>query len=434
MPGAGITMANTPDRVPTRLLDLTRLLSRAGHGALTGVDRVELAYLDALLERPGRCLFLIRAARRHILLDRDGARALRERISGALAWGRADLRSILSPRLSRAQRRARSDARRLALGHGRLPRLLRRHAPEGGEYYNTGHSNLDAAGLRTLAAAGFAVNVLLHDTIPLDYPQFQRPGTPERFARKLQAVAAHADRVICNSEQTQEDVLRHLAALGARPATVVAHLGFGPLADPAAATRDDAPARPYFVVLGTIEPRKNHALLLDVWELLAQDAGQAGGALPTLLILGQRGWNNEEIFARLDASPLRGRAIVERAGVSDAEVARLVAGAEAMVFPSVAEGFGLPPLEAAALGTPVLCAPLRVYREFLGDFPVYLSADDAYAWRDEILRRSRNLRDLKDRKSGAAKPAIALPAWSGHFHKVFGEAGCEQNDSGSNRA
>ncbi|MGR3467297.1 MAG: glycosyltransferase, partial [Shimia sp.] len=144
--------------------------------------------------------------------------------------------------------------------------------------------------------------------------------------------------------------------------------------------------------------RKNHALLLDIW---------ARGERSPLVIAGGRGWRNEGVFARLDAGVA---GVMERASLSDAHLAYLMANAAALLMPSHVEGFGLPPVEAASLRTPVLCADLAVYREVLGDIPVYLPPDDPYAWEQEIA---------KIEQAPRRAPPFDPPTWRDHVNLVL---------------
>ncbi|MES2433261.1 MAG: glycosyltransferase family 1 protein [Pseudomonadota bacterium] len=383
---------------PARLLDLTRLMSRLGKGPMTGVDRVEYAYLDQFLRLDTPCLGLVRTALGFLLLDRTAMTALRD---GSLDLTRNDLIGRIAWRRDPARGLAEAALRRLAIARctkRSLTRLLKRNLPPGSSYFNIGHANLDDRSLRQVHAAGLKIAVLVHDTIPLDHPEFARPDTVDPFRRKMQVVATHADLVIHTTQATRALTEAQLARLGRVPDGITANLGV-PVAQPIAT---DAPKQPYFVTLGTIEPRKNHALLLDLWAQMPNPPG--------LLILGGRGWSNHEVFARLDALP-PDSPIKERSGLSDAEVAFLLQGAQALLFPSHAEGFGIPALEAAALGTPVVTSNLLVFQELLGEFAVYLDVADVYSWMETIGQ----LRDA----SRTNRKAMVPPAWAEHFKLVL---------------
>ena len=394
----------------TRLLDLTRLTRRAGR-VLTGVDRVEYAYLRELLVRPDPVFGLVRSAFGFILLDRAALADFRDRLDAG-HWGKRDWFARIKPGLDQTRLRAEADLRRVSLDRchpRRLGRMLAKHLPQDVHYLNVGHSNFSSrvvSGLRRLNAVRIAV--LVHDTIPLDHPGFQRPKVPARFAGFLRRVGRAADLVICNSAQTRDDVRRHLAGEGRLPDCVVAHLG---VAVPNAGTAPDGPwNRPYFVALGTIEPRKNHALLLDIWDRFASDTDA-----PDLLVLGNRGWRSKAVLDRLDAPP---RGVHERGGLRDDQVFALLQGSAGLLFPSLAEGYGLPPQEAAALGVPVLCNTLPIYQEVLGEIAVYADAADRYLWTTKIKELAEAYRA---RQNGTAKavPRFDPPSWTDHFNTVL---------------
>ena len=363
---------------------------------------------------------MCRTATGYVLLDRQGARVLASRLAGAVTWGGPDLAGFLSRKIPAPRRRAEADLRRLSVARGRrgrLARLLRAHLPRGTAYLNVGHSNLGPEVFEAWRSLPDArVSVLVHDTIPLDFPRFQRPGAPERFEAMLRRVGASADLAIYNSEATRAASETWFARWGRVPPGVVAHLGVWPAPpDPAALPPGLSLPHPYFLALGTIEPRKNHALLLDVWQALSAELPPED--LPGLVIVGSRGWENEEVFRRLDAlSPKAG--IVELSNLSDGAVTALIDGAAALLFPSRAEGYGLPPMEAAARGTPTICANLPVYREILGDYPVYADPDDVYFWKQSI----RNLAEsMQAGQSGEGTRHVPpdLPDWSSHFGVVL---------------
>lgn len=412
MPGGGTKLAtirNNPP--PARLLDLTRLISRAGRTP-TGVDRVELAYLTELLTQDVPLFALVRTSLGYVLLDPDGAAAIAARFSGAQAWGLPDRLSRLTRSKSQTVRQAESDLRRYALARCRprgISKLLGRHLPRGTAYVNVGHSNLSD---RTLQAVrhgiGGQIAVMIHDVIPLEFPQYQRPGTPERFRLLLKRVRAQADLVIYNTADTRARAQAQMEQWGPLPEGIVAHLGVAvPQPRPQEIPAGLDLSRPYFVALGTVEPRKGHDLLLDVWQDLPDPPG--------LMICGARGWNNEAVFQRLDALPRNGP-IRELSGLSDGAIAALLLGSRGLLFPSRAEGFGLPPAEAAALGVPVVCSDIPALREILQDNAVYLEETDRYQWRNKLLSLLRI--EIDDRNSGR-RTSFVPPDWAQHFNFVL---------------
>lgn len=136
--------------------------------------------------------------------------------------------------------------------------------------------------------------------------------------------------------------------------------------------------------------------------------------MPTLFIVGNRGWQNAEVFKRLDAKPA---GVIELNNLSDRAMAALLQGATALLFPSHAEGFGLPPVEAAAAEVPVLCSDLPVLREVLGSYPTYLSPTNLDAWEGAVLKMVRCAKEIR-RTNLPADERILLPNWDNHFKIV----------------
>lgn len=383
----------------------------------TGVDRVELAYLHHLAHRPEPLFAIARTTLGYVLLDGDGVDQITRRIDGVLPWGMADRLSKLARSKPPPVRQAESDLRRFALDRCRprqLPRMLARHLPVGVSYLNTGHSNLTD---RMLWGVHHGVKgrvaVLIHDVIPLDFPQYQRPGTVDRFRAMLRRVWGAADLVIYNSQHTQERAEHYMADWGAVPPGVVAHLGVDvPRPDRTALPPGLDQARPWLVMLGTIEPRKGHDLMLDIWPGLQAELGPD---TPQLLIIGRRGWNNDAVFSRLDHLPADGL-VHEFSGLDDAAVTALLAGSQGLLFPSRAEGFGLPPVEAAALGIPILSSDLPVIREVLGDIPVYVSDMGRYPWQNAVKSL---IREQETYRSSTGEDDFVSPTWQDHFNTVL---------------
>lgn len=398
----------TPDMAQARLLDLTRSMRRAGRVA-TGIDRVELAYLEQFLQDDVPVFGLLRSPFGYLLVDRIGLSDLFDKIHGVIDWARADFWSSIWPRRSASAKRAESDIRRLAVDRStrhRLRVLLARNLPQGYAYFNVGHSNVTERVLRAVKQSGGDIHAMMHDVIPLEFPQFQRPGTVVPFRIKMQLLRGFADRIIYNSQDTQKRCEEQMLAWGKPPPGIVAHLGVR-VAPPdlAAVPSNTLPDRPYFIYVGTIEPRKNHAFLLDLWDQMGADA-------PPLLICGGRGWNNEAVFKRLDQMRPLG-VVRELPELSDAAISALVRGAAGMLFPSHAEGFGLPPLEAVQLGTRVLCNDLPVLHEILGDLAHFIPVSEPDLWVRNIKKWE------KIQPSAKIRDGIPGPTWDDHFKTVL---------------
>ena len=133
-----------------RCLDITRLVSRLGRGAATGVDRVELAYLRVLVADPVPLFLLTRTALGFVLVGPDGASRALAAFQRDRLWGRADLIGRLTRKAHPLKRRAESDLRRWAAARcrrGALARMLAARLPAGTEYFSVGHSNLSEEAL-----------------------------------------------------------------------------------------------------------------------------------------------------------------------------------------------------------------------------------------------------------------------------------------------
>jgi glycosyltransferase involved in cell wall biosynthesis len=264
-----------------------------------------------------------------------------------------------------------------------------------------------------LRRGGAAFIPLVHDLIPATHPEYARPGVAMQHLQRLATVASLADGIIVNSAATATVLKPHLVRQAACPRVLVAPLGIEPMAHGASGPRG---APPYFVTVGTIEPRKNHMLLLHLWR---DFAAKWGPAAPRLVIIGRRGWENENVLDLLERCTLL-RGLVEEVGSApDAEVASLLAGSRALLFPSFAEGYGLPLAEALALGAPAICSDLPALREVGGDVPEYLDPLDGAGWRRMVLDYAAP--GSRARAAQLARlDAWSAPCWKDHFAAVDG--------------
>lgn len=151
---------------------------------------------------------------------------------------------------------------------------------------------------------------------------------------------------------------------------------------------------PYVLVVSRVDGRKNHKTLLAAFEQLV-----AEGAPHRLVVAGPDGHGSAEFDALLDASHARER-VVRLRSVPDRDLAALYAGAAAFAFPSLDEGFGLPPLEAMACGAPVVASDIECLRETLGEAALFVAPLDTGGWHAalrEVLGEAELAEDLRAR-------------------------------------
>jgi glycosyltransferase involved in cell wall biosynthesis len=172
--------------------------------------------------------------------------------------------------------------------------------------------------------------------------------------------------------------------------------------------------KPYFVILSTIEPRKNHLLLLHIWRKLFKTLGTDA---PHLVIIGQRGWECENAVDLLDRCEALKQVVTEISNCSDADLVTYLHHCQALLFPSFIEGYGLPVIEALSLGAPVIASDLAVFREIAGEVPEYIDPLDGRQWEDVILdyaqynsrRRAAQMTRMKQLKA---------PTWDNYFTQL----------------
>jgi len=390
------------------LLDVSRLIACARRRTPSGIDRVEAAYVRRWLREPPRSVTFV--ARSPL---RDFAAVPRALVADLHAcmervWTGADRDQAAA---TEARRIARRSALSLAfgIGSGQVTEKLR--SERRSALLVVSHRLMEQPEpIARLRRKGAAFIPLMHDLIPATHPEYARPGVAMQHLRRLATAARHADGILVNSAATRDALLPHLVGQDQVAPIRVAPLGL----DLPAVGSADAPLGPYFVAIGTIEPRKNHLLLLHLWRDFAQKFGPAA---PRLLLVGRRGWENENILDLLERCTLLRGLVEERGELPDCEVAGLLRGARALLFPSFAEGYGLPLAEALACGVPAICSDLPALREVGGSVPEYLDPLDGAGWRRAVL-------DYAEPDSNAHRAQMVrmrqwrAPNWDSHFQAV----------------
>jgi len=183
----------------------------------------------------------------------------------------------------------------------------------------------------------------------------------------LRAYAHKASHILTISEHSKQDIVR-LLGIPPEKATV-AFPGVDPCFRPISDTDALAPTlqhykilRPFVLFVGTLEPRKNIATLLKAYE----SARSTNASNHQLVIVGRKGWLHNGILETIELLGLRDRVILT-GPVPDPDLVHLYNAAELFVYPSLYEGFGLPPLEAMACGTPTITSNAGALPEVVGD-------------------------------------------------------------------
>lgn len=411
------------DDRPRVLLDVTRLLLRGRYAHATGIDRVVLAYARWLLATPefdvtpvftwrGRLVWPSRRWIRTIMANAmPQSNGEGDEEAGTHAW-RALQRRLAHPVGGPPMRADRSRRRRMAsiLPHAQLAAsvlLGRSRSPSPGScYLNVGHSGLEHPGfISRLAASGVAPIVMIHDLIPIEFPEYCTPRATRRHARRLREALVHAHAILANSQTTEVDIKRYAVANGLRaPPIRPIYLGLEPaFMGTTTAVQPNRP--PYFIAVGTIEPRKNIEFLLALWRQLAE---RLQHETPRLVIVGRRGWELEAIIDHLERSPVAATFVDEVAGLHDGQLADLMAGCRALLAPSFTEGFNLPVAEALAIGVQVIASDIPVHRELAREARL-LNPLDGPGWLEAVERALRE---------PAPRHPKAGPSWAEHFDAV----------------
>ena len=250
---------------------------------------------------------------------------------------------------------------------------------------------------------GYPTVITVHDLSFLRHPEWFRKNRAWYYKHWVERSVRIADHIIADSNATAEDLMTLLHIPAAR--ITVAHLGVTPHFRPAsedhiALIREtyNLP-RNFFLYVGTLEPRKNVARLIRAWSMVAGDIPQ------DLVLAGRRGWKLKSVHQAWSRSPYRDR-IHFPGYIQQEHLPALLCAADGFTWPSLFEGFGLPPLEAMACGTPVLTSNTSSLPEVVGDAALTVSPRDTQAMAKALLRLSRERQLQEDlRQAGLQRAA-----------------------------
>ncbi|MES2187012.1 MAG: glycosyltransferase [Pseudomonadota bacterium] len=223
---------------------------------------------------------------------------------------------------------------------------------------------------------GVRLHFVVYDLLPLLRPDVFPDGTADNHERWLRVVLGQGDSVVCISRAVAGELKTwardHLPAASAAIGSF--HLGADMASSaPTRGMPADAPevlerlgANPTFLAVGTVEPRKGVAQALAAFDQL-----WAAGRQVNLVLVGKAGWHVEELVAQLRKHPENGIRLFWLEGISDEFLEAVYSAASCLLAPSEGEGFGLPLIEAAQKGLPILARDIPVFREVAGAHAFY---------------------------------------------------------------
>ena len=257
----------------------------------------------------------------------------------------------------------------------------------------------------------FKVNVtiipLLHDIIPITHPEVAHERDAKIFRKTLDQMLSYSSGVMTVSSSVKENVEKYLSHSPISSRFLPVHF-FYLGADFSREKKyrshknrslegviSSVIQKKFFLIVGTIEPRKGHMIALKAFNSLWKENFDS-----ILVLVGRTGWKCEIILRQIERSPFQGEKLIFLSNLEDFELSKLYENATGLILPSVTEGFGLPMVEAMHFGIPVIASDIPVFREIGGDYPIYFdsASSDDLVRKLKLLDQNPSLRKREGRK------------------------------------
>ena len=293
------------------LFDITRLISSLKNHYATGVDRVEINYFNYLVAHYNdHLVFVYKLRKKFYIADKQ---QITNSFIALDAYWKGSNKAILNGGQSihsfRMKMASKSDILPLRLNNwldfikrdnNILSKRLIEKINESKRciYLNVSHANIENSEfINELKNRNVKIVCLLHDLIPITHSEYCKQSSTDKHLIRVSNMAIKADLIISNSNYTKDEFLGYCQSEGIQNQSEILVSPLGTEILESTDSNEHFLKNNYFLTIGTIEPRKNHDLLLDIWEEMYAEKGDQ---CPELIIVGRRGWESDSFFKRLD--------------------------------------------------------------------------------------------------------------------------------------
>lgn len=385
------------------IYDCTRLIERSNNVTPTGIDRVDIHYLDGLLKNNEvEVAGILQVKGKFLMIDIDRVLVLHSIMHGKWIENSISDEDFkikikeyienLTLDVSKVKNliEGKIDSRIVSYSKSKISRPA---------YVNTTFSGVDDVILHSSLKkiAEIKMVYFVHDLLPIEYPEYFWPEWNKVHYGRFMAISLNGDLIVAVSKDVKNKLEEAYLGAGIQACPVVAiQNGVEDVFIKSRISSNfDYNPENQFTIVSTIEPRKNHLLLLNVWRDLI-NSGDCRNK-PKLVIIGSRGWHNQNTFDFIDKADCLRPYVHVYSNVSDDFMLDELKKSKAALFPSFGEGWGLPIVEAMSLGIPTICADIPVHRESSQGFAEYLSPIDGLGWRRIINEYAHHSKDVTNK-------------------------------------
>lgn len=253
---------------------------------------------------------------------------------------------------------------------------------------------------KNFAKSGGYIIPIIHDLIPINFPQYYDPELVRLFRKALDSIIPISKGIITVSKSILNELETYIN-LNHKMIENPPFIDYFYLGCDVKSKNNNSSSNSQirnalkallggdsvYIMVGTIEPRKDHITVIEAFEKLWTDGKQY-----KLVIIGQIGWKNKEILHKIKTNKYLNKYLFVFNNINDAELAMFYRKSKALIFASKNEGFGLPLIEAMQYKIPIIASDIPIFREIAGNYPVYFSVGSSNDLARAILNIKSNYR------------------------------------------